>query len=57
MTKFTDCYLFQVSVKVNDGNDAVSVSVTPRESLCDGKFHTVTGMTSHANTLHKLNHI
>ncbi|XP_050933340.1 laminin subunit alpha-3 [Lates calcarifer] len=32
----------KVSVKVNDGNDAVSVSVTPHESLCDGKFHTVT---------------
>ncbi|XP_070688258.1 laminin subunit alpha-3 [Pempheris klunzingeri] len=32
----------KVGVKVNDGNGAVSVSVTPRESLCDGKFHMVT---------------
>ncbi|XP_045906061.1 laminin subunit alpha-3-like isoform X2 [Micropterus dolomieu] len=30
----------KVGVILNDG--AVSVSVTPRESLCDGKFHVVT---------------
>lgn len=35
---------YQVGVKVNDGNGAVSVSVTPTQSLCDGKFHMVTGM-------------
>ncbi|XP_005479284.1 laminin subunit alpha-3 isoform X2 [Oreochromis niloticus] len=32
----------KVGVKVNDGYGAVSVSVTPRKSLCDGKFHEVT---------------
>nr|XP_046248654.1 laminin subunit alpha-3-like [Scatophagus argus] len=32
----------KLGVKVNDGHRAVSVSVTPRESLCDGKFHIVT---------------
>ncbi|XP_035763469.1 laminin subunit alpha-3 [Neolamprologus brichardi] len=32
----------KVGVKANDGNGAVSVSVTPRKSLCDGKFHEVT---------------
>lgn len=37
---------YQVGVKANDGNGAVSVSVTPRKSLCDGKFHEVTGRTS-----------
>ncbi|KAM7410348.1 hypothetical protein PAMA_001677 [Pampus argenteus] len=31
----------KVSVKVNNGNHAVSVSVTPSQSLCDGKFHMV----------------
>lgn len=40
---------YQVEVKVNHGKGAVSVSVTPHESLCDGKFHVVTGMTSHAD--------
>lgn len=34
--------------KVHDGHGAVGVSVTPEESLCDGKFHSVTGMTLHA---------
>lgn len=46
-----DCNFYQVGVKVNDGNGAVSVSVTPRESLCDGKFHVVTGVTSHADNI------
>ncbi|XP_029905586.1 laminin subunit alpha-3 [Myripristis murdjan] len=32
----------KVGVKVNDGNGAVSVSVMPHQSLCDGKFHAVT---------------
>ncbi|XP_078114223.1 laminin subunit alpha-3 [Sander vitreus] len=32
----------KVGVRKNDGNRAVSVSVTPHESLCDGKFHQVT---------------
>ncbi|XP_053178329.1 laminin subunit alpha-3 [Scomber japonicus] len=32
----------KVGVKMNDGNRAVSVSVTPLESLCDGKFHMIT---------------
>ncbi|XP_047442348.1 laminin subunit alpha-3 [Mugil cephalus] len=32
----------KVGVKVNDGNGVVSVSVAPRKSLCDGKFHVVT---------------
>lgn len=42
---FSDSAIFyQVGVKVNDGNRAVSVSVTPLESLCDGKFHMITGM-------------
>ncbi|KAM7388561.1 hypothetical protein PAMP_024728 [Pampus punctatissimus] len=36
-----------VSVEVNDGNDAVSVSVTPPQSLCDGKFHMVTVSKKH----------
>ncbi|XP_032381967.1 laminin subunit alpha-4-like [Etheostoma spectabile] len=31
----------KVGVRVTDGNGAVLVSVTPRESLCDGKFHQV----------------
>lgn len=44
MTKYVMFY--QVGVKANDGNGAVSVSVTPRKSLCDGKFHEVTGRTS-----------
>ncbi|XP_044054261.1 laminin subunit alpha-3 isoform X2 [Siniperca chuatsi] len=37
----------KVGVKVNDGSGAVSVSVTPRESLCDGKFHVVTVSKQH----------
>ncbi|XP_071343066.1 laminin subunit alpha-3 isoform X2 [Trachinotus anak] len=37
----------KVGVKVDDGSGAVSVSVTPRESLCDGKFHTVTVSKQH----------
>ncbi len=41
---------YQVGVKVNDGSGAVSVSVTPHESLCDGEFHAVTGMT-HADNV------
>ncbi|XP_074492138.1 laminin subunit alpha-3 isoform X2 [Sebastes fasciatus] len=32
----------KVGVEVKDANGAVSVSVTPPESLCDGKFHVVT---------------
>ncbi|XP_051232166.1 laminin subunit alpha-3 isoform X2 [Dicentrarchus labrax] len=32
----------KVGVKVNDGSGAVSVSVTPHKSFCDGKFHVVT---------------
>lgn len=44
MTKYVMFY--QVGVKVNDGYGVVSVSVTPRKSLCDGKFHEVTGGTS-----------
>ncbi|XP_054459158.1 laminin subunit alpha-3 [Anoplopoma fimbria] len=32
----------KVGVKVVDGDVAVSVSVTPPKSLCDGKFHLVT---------------
>lgn len=48
---FRDCNFYQVGVKVNDGNGAVRVSVSPRESLCDGKFHVVTGMTSHADSI------
>lgn len=42
---------YQVGVKVNDGSGAVSVSVTPRESLCDGEFHAVKGTTSHADNI------
>uniref|UniRef100_A0A8D3CTX3 Laminin, alpha 3 n=1 Tax=Scophthalmus maximus TaxID=52904 RepID=A0A8D3CTX3_SCOMX len=37
----------EVGVKVHDGTGAVSVSVTPRESLCDGKFHVVTVSKQH----------
>ncbi|XP_036969506.1 laminin subunit alpha-3 isoform X3 [Acanthopagrus latus] len=39
-----DVFLMEtkVGVKVKDGNGAVSVSVTPRGNLCDGKFHVVT---------------
>ncbi|XP_070764977.1 laminin subunit alpha-3 [Enoplosus armatus] len=37
----------KVGVKVNDGSGAVSVSVTPRESLCDGTFHVVTVSKQH----------
>ena len=36
---------------MNDGYGAVSVSVTPPESLCDGKFHMVTGTTSHDDNI------
>lgn len=36
---------------MNYGNGAVSVSVTPRQSLCDGKFHVVTGMIPHADSI------
>ncbi|XP_078024626.1 laminin subunit alpha-3 [Epinephelus lanceolatus] len=32
----------KVGVEVHDGEEAVSVSITPPESLCDGKFHMVT---------------
>ncbi|KAK5907285.1 hypothetical protein CesoFtcFv8_005153 [Champsocephalus esox] len=32
----------KVGVKLNDANSAVSVSVTPPQSLCDGKFHVIT---------------
>ncbi|XP_059196910.1 laminin subunit alpha-3-like [Centropristis striata] len=32
----------KVGVTVNDGHGVVSVSVSPPESLCDGKFHKVT---------------
>ncbi|XP_039668362.1 laminin subunit alpha-3 [Perca fluviatilis] len=32
----------KVGVGVSDGNRAASASVTPRVSLCDGKFHQVT---------------
>ncbi|XP_058495004.1 laminin subunit alpha-3 isoform X2 [Solea solea] len=32
----------KVGVEVNIGNTAVSVSVTPRKSLCNGRFHMVT---------------
>ncbi|XP_062251833.1 laminin subunit alpha-3-like [Platichthys flesus] len=32
----------KVGVRVNDENGAVSVSVTPTESFCDGEFHMVT---------------
>uniref|UniRef100_A0A671UKA7 Laminin, alpha 3 n=1 Tax=Sparus aurata TaxID=8175 RepID=A0A671UKA7_SPAAU len=39
-----DVFLMEtkVGVKVKDGSGAVSVSVTPRGNLCDGKFHVVT---------------
>ncbi|XP_073332501.1 laminin subunit alpha-3 [Pagrus major] len=39
-----DVFLMEtkVGVKVKDGIGAVSVSVTPRGNLCDGKFHVVT---------------
>ncbi len=40
---------YQVGVTVDDGNGAVSVSVTPPQSLCDGKFHLVTGTASQAD--------
>lgn len=43
MTKYVIFY--KVGVRVNDGNGAVSVSVTLRKSLCDGRFHEVTGGT------------
>lgn len=46
---------YQVGVILNDG--AVSVSVTPRESLCDGKFHVVTGMTFHADNITYITYI
>lgn len=35
--------LNQVGVGLNDATGPVSVTVAPRESLCDGKFHAVTG--------------
>ena len=34
-----------------DGTGGVGVYVTPHESLCDGKFHMVTGMTLHADNI------
>ncbi|XP_039983754.1 laminin subunit alpha-3 isoform X2 [Xiphias gladius] len=37
----------KVGVEVSEGNGAVSLSVTPRESLCDGKFHVVTVSEQH----------
>uniref|UniRef100_A0A3B4VLD6 Laminin G domain-containing protein n=1 Tax=Seriola dumerili TaxID=41447 RepID=A0A3B4VLD6_SERDU len=44
-----DVFLMEnkVGVKVEDGSGAVSVSVTPRGSLCDGKFHMVTVSKQH----------
>lgn len=36
---------------MKDGSGAVSVSVTPRGNLCDGKFHVVTGMKSHSDII------
>ncbi|XP_056233586.1 laminin subunit alpha-3 isoform X1 [Seriola aureovittata] len=44
-----DVFLMEnkVGVKVDNGSGAVSVSVTPRGSLCDGKFHMVTVSKQH----------
>lgn len=36
----------KVGVKMNDGRGVVSVTVRPRQSLCDERFHVVTGMIS-----------
>lgn len=30
---------------MDDGEGVVSVAVTPRETLCDGKFHLVKGLS------------
>jgi hypothetical protein len=34
---------FQVLVKVNNGIRDFSTSVTPKQSLCDGRWHRITG--------------
>lgn len=36
---------YQVGLEMNDGTGPVRLSVTPPESLCDGKFHMITGTT------------
>lgn len=38
--------LLQVIVKVNNGIRDFSTSVTPKQSLCDGRWHRVTGEKS-----------
>lgn len=50
----TDCALCQVGVVMKDGAGEVRVSVTPPESLCDGEFHTVTGMHVHVCKSHTI---
>ena len=35
--------LLQVIVKVNNGIRDFSTSVTPKQSLCDGRWHRITG--------------
>ncbi|KAI4828509.1 hypothetical protein KUCAC02_022593 [Chaenocephalus aceratus] len=42
----------KVGVKLNDANSAVSVSVTPPQSLCDGKFHVITVSRKRLDTLY-----
>lgn len=55
---FTVWNAFQVGIKKKDDYDAVSVTVTPHESLCDGEFHAVVGVysgTSHADNSEQTN--
>lgn len=48
----TVIFFQQVGIRVKDGGHHVSLTVNPPESLCDGKFHLVTGRTVGALGLH-----
>lgn len=46
--KWENAFVFQVMASVDSEAGGILTSVTPKQSLCDGQWHSVAGMTSNS---------